>query len=160
MNREILAYRWSAVGSIARLDGWRAIIKRLSNPRLFNCVTPSMPANRKLGKLKQRRVGPNDLSERDDLCLLGSAVGNARELPAVIVSIVGDVENRLVAGEHLGRDYDRTIARLIKRPSGAHHLTRTRSATPAESERGAQVKGSSYHESGSYDGQALAASPG
>ena len=48
---ENMVVRRLAVSSSVRLDGWRAIIKRLSNPRLFNCVTPSMPANGKLGKL-------------------------------------------------------------------------------------------------------------
>ena len=137
-----------AVSSSGWLDGWGDVIERLANPRLFNCMSPSVPSNGKLGKLEEGRIGADNFSKRQNLCVLGPAVSEARELPAVIVGIMGDMQNRFVACEYLLGDNHGATARLIKWPRGAYHLTRPRSATTGESVCGGGMKGSSHGKPG------------
>ena len=89
--------------------GWRS-------PGLINGSTPCTPAGREIRQLKEGTVRVDDFLETHYSSVIDLRVATAEKLPAVIVEIVRDVENRFRTFQDLPEGYDRAIPRLIERP--------------------------------------------
>ena len=69
---------------------------RLPNPWITDRSAPGMPTGRKVGKLPDQRVQLENLREAQNDTIVDARVSPAKELPAVIVIVVGDMEDGLV----------------------------------------------------------------
>src|ERR1043165_8404465 len=114
-----------AVSSTDWLDGGRGVRNNLSNPRLFNRRTPSVPANGKVSDLQHRAIQLHCLFQRNDFGIFCSRLA-AEKLPTIIIGVVCDTKNRLLALQHLARSKHSAVTRLIEWPwLRAYHLTTT-----------------------------------
>ena len=75
-----------------------------------------MPPRREIRNLPYGRVHVEDMTEAEDNTVLDLGVSPTKELPAVIIFVVGHMEDGLGTLGNLAERNDGTVRRLVKRP--------------------------------------------
>jgi len=92
-----------------------------TNPGVCFRPPPSVPAGRHVRKLQQRWIELNDFLKGYDGSLIHLRIPSTEKLPAVIISVVANMEDGCVVEYDVSQRKDGAIARLIERPIVLRH---------------------------------------
>lgn len=92
------------------------LLARTPLPRRSRGLPPSLPAERQVGQLGEAAVPRNHAPQADDHTIGDVEGASGEELPAAIVSLMDDEEDRLAAVDDLTRGDRGEVRRVSERP--------------------------------------------